>query len=349
MVKVEFSFMDVFEAEAVSSSWSASYDRHIEMARDAERLGYRSIHFIEHQNAFFPCVTSSNVYLAAVARETSTLRFGPMVYQLPLHHPIRLAQDAAMVDQLSHGRLDFGFGYGPQKHEFDRWHMPFTQRRDMGVEALDIIVKAWTQDEVTYEGAFWTFDEALPKPKPYQQPHPPIWMGAHSETSFDYAARMNFNVAQNIDIDTAVDEKFAYFRDRWHEAGHPGPMPHQMLVRHVHVAPTDEQARAEAEPSLVRGMRGGSGTRRLQPEEQTPDMIEHVRVYEETVGSYDFWIDNGLALVGSPEKVIRLIREQQARAGYDILCTQHSLLGLPAELADSSMQLFGQEVIPAFR
>lgn len=349
MVKLEFGLMDAFEAEGSSASWSASYERHIELAQRSEQWGYRSYHFIEHQNALFPCVTSSNVYLAAVARETSTLRFGPMVYQLPLHHPVRLAQDAAMVDQLSHGRLDFGFGYGPQKHEFDRWHMPFTERREMGLEALEIILKAWTEDTVTYEGEYWNFDEALPKPKPYQQPHPPIWMGAHSETSFDYAATMNFNVAQNIDIDAAVAEKFAYFRDRWGEAGHPGPMPHQMLVRHVHVAETDEQARAEAEPSLLRGMRGGKGTRQLQPEERTPDMIEHVRVYDETVGSYEFWIENGLALVGSPETVIRRLEAQQALSGHDVFCAQHLLLGMPSDLVDKSLRLFGQEVIPAFR
>src|SRR2546422_467342 len=83
--------------------------------------------------------------------------------QVPLYHPIRLAQDAAMVDQLSHGRLDFGLGYGPRIDEFRRWKLPFTERREMGNEAMEIILKAWTEDTVTYEGEYWSFDEALPK------------------------------------------------------------------------------------------------------------------------------------------------------------------------------------------
>src|SRR5919205_65409 len=96
------------------------------------------------------------------------LRFGPMVYQLPMHHPIRLAQDAATVDHLSHGRLEFGAGYGIHAHEFMRWELPFAERRQMGEELMEIVLKAWTDEEVTYHGKYWSFDEALPKPKPYQ-------------------------------------------------------------------------------------------------------------------------------------------------------------------------------------
>jgi alkanesulfonate monooxygenase SsuD/methylene tetrahydromethanopterin reductase-like flavin-dependent oxidoreductase (luciferase family) len=347
MAKLDFGIMDGLDAESGGGSSADLYEQHIAYAQDAERCGYRYYFFIEHQNAFFTCITSPNVYLAALARETSSLRFGPMVYQVPMYHPIRLAQDCAMVDQLSHGRLEFGLGYGPQKHEFDRWKLPFTERREMGIEAMDIVIKAWTEDTVTYEGEYWSFDEALPKPKPYQQPYPPVWLGAHSPTSFDYAAKMNFHVAQNIDVDAQVAEKFAYWRQAWEACGHPGPRPRQLLVRHVHVAPTDEQARAEAEPSMLRGMRGGR-QRILAPEERTAVMEEIVRVYQETNDSYDFWIDNGLAVVGSPETVIRRLQEQQAFVGYDVFVGQHHFTGMPNDAVERSMQLFGNEVIPAF-
>ena len=348
MQKLAFGVMDSFETGPGGALDSEVYEQHIAYAQDAERSGYRYYFFIEHQNAFFTCVTAPNVYLAALSRETTKLRFGHMVYQVPMYHPIRLAQDAAMVDQLSHGRLDFGLGYGPRIDEFRRWKLPFTERREMGVEAMDIILKAWTQDEVTYDGEYWSFDEALPKPKPYQQPHPPVWLGAHSPASFDYAAKMNFHVAQNIDVDNQVAEKFAYWRDAWSVAGHAEPRPQQMLVRHVHVAETDEQARAEAEPLMLRGMRGGA-RRVIAPEERTAVLEELVRVYEETSRSYDFWIDNGLALVGSPETVIRRLREQQAFVGYDVFVGQHHFTGMAQPVVESSMRLFGAEVIPAFR
>src|SRR6266508_3849007 len=223
MATLTFGVMDSFETGPGGGLDADIYEQHITYAQEVERRGYRYYFFIEHQNAFFTCVTSPNVYLAALSRETSSLRFGPMVYQVPMYHPIRLAQDAAMVDQLSRGRLEFGLGYGPRIDEFRRWKLPFTERREMGVEAMDIILKAWTQDEVTYDGEYWSFDEALPKPKPFQKPYPPVWLGAHSPTSFDYAAQMNFHVAQNIDIDSVVGEKFAYLRRAWDAAGHDGP------------------------------------------------------------------------------------------------------------------------------
>jgi alkanesulfonate monooxygenase SsuD/methylene tetrahydromethanopterin reductase-like flavin-dependent oxidoreductase (luciferase family) len=347
MIKLEFGILDGFEAEGPGERTAEAYERHIRYAQEAERLGYQYYYFIEHQNAPFPCLTAPSVYLAALARETSTLRFGPMVYQLPMHHPIRLAEDAATVDHLSHGRLEFSFGYGTQRREFLPWHLEFPERREIGLEVMDIVLKAWTEDSVTYHGKHWSFTEALAKPKPYQQPYPRIWQGAHSHESFDYAAEHNYHVAQNIEIDSTVAEKFAYWRKAWEAQGHPRPRPQQMLVRHVHVAPTDEQARAEAEPSMLRGMRGTP--RALHAEERNPVMEEIIRVYSETIGSYDFWIDNGLAIVGSPESVIRMIQEQQQLVGYDVFCAQHQFTAMPLEWSEASLRLFGEEVIPAFR
>jgi alkanesulfonate monooxygenase SsuD/methylene tetrahydromethanopterin reductase-like flavin-dependent oxidoreductase (luciferase family) len=202
----------------------------------------------------------------------------------------------------------------------------------------------------------------LPKPKPYQQPHPPVWIGAHSRVSFDYAARHNFNVGQNIDVDDVMAEKFAYFRQAWQACGHAGPMPRMLVARHVHVAETDERARAEAEPYLLKGFFGGSsamqqiartrigfgGDPRMTGGERSPDIDERGRVFAELSRSYDFWIDNGLALVGSPETVVRRLRDQQQRLGYDIFLAQHQLGDLPREQAVKSLELFGREVIPAF-
>lgn len=363
MAEIQFGLFDGFGESEMAQPPADVYDQHIERAQLAEGIGYQYYFFIEHQNAPFAYISAPSVYLAALARETTTLRFGPMVYQLPMHHPIRLAQDAAMLDQLSRGRLEFGIGYGIHQHEFLRWKLPFPERRDMGLEAMDIIVQAWTQDSVTYDGSYWSFDEALPKPKPYQQPHPPVWVGAHSATSFDYAAEHGFDVAQNIDTDAVVAEKFAYFCQAWQRLGHPGPMPRMMLARHVHLAETDEQAREESEPLLLQGFFGGGrgveiiartrigwgGDPRGTGGERTPDIIERGRVFQELTRSYDFWIDNGIALVGSPETVIRRLREQQQRVGYTVFCTQHQIADMPGELVLKSLKLFGEEVIPAFR
>jgi alkanesulfonate monooxygenase SsuD/methylene tetrahydromethanopterin reductase-like flavin-dependent oxidoreductase (luciferase family) len=359
---LEFGIMDGFGDIAGYATAAEGYDQHIRDAVLGERLGYRYYFFVEHQNATFNYVSSPSVYLASLARETTSLRFGPMVYQLPMYHPIRLAQDAALLDNLSHGRLDFGAGFGIQAHEFMRWKLPFGERRAMGEEVMDIVLKAWTQDEVTYDGQYWSFDEALPKPKPYQQPYPPVWVGAHSQQSFDYAACHNFHVGQNIDVDSVAAEKFAYFKKAWKAQGHTGSMPRMLLARHVHVADTDEQARDEAEPELLKGFFGTGGpaaglthTRigaggdpRGTGGERSPDIDERGRVFRETGQSYDFWIDNGLALIGSPETVIRLLQDQQTRVGYDVFLAQHQIATMPLEQVTRSLKLFGEEVMPAF-
>jgi alkanesulfonate monooxygenase SsuD/methylene tetrahydromethanopterin reductase-like flavin-dependent oxidoreductase (luciferase family) len=368
MGKLEIGLYDVFTPATMAASPVVAdvYDAHIRTAQEAEHLGYKYYFSIEHQTSTISYLSAPNVYLTALARHTSALRFGVMIYQLPFHNPIRLAQDAAMLDHLSRGRLEFGAGTGVSPHEFIRWNVPFDRRREMSEEALDIVIKAWTEDSVTYEGEFFKYVEVLTTPKPYQQPHPPIWFGAHSAASFEYAARCNFNVSQNIDIDPVIAAKFATWRQLWKECGHQGPMPRAFLTRHVHVAETDEQARAEAEHHLAtpreadpvfrgagqeavaRARMGYGPDGRYAGEAGTPERLELRRVFQERAKSYDFWIDNGLALVGSPDTVIRKIQEQHALIGHDVLCTQHGFGRLAPELVKKSITLFGQEVIPAF-
>ena len=355
MSRLEFGIFDPFRGFEFdgASSIAEVYEQHIREAQLAEQLGYRYYFLIEHQSAVVGQITSPAVYLTAVAQHTSAIRLGTMIFPLPFYHPIRLAQDAAMLDHLSHGRLEFGFGLGTSQHEFQRWHVPYSQRREMAEEAMEIILESWLGESVTSQGKYWAFDEALPVPKPYQKPHPPIWVAAHSLPSFEYAARKNFNVAQNIDVDPVIARNFESWRGLWKAQEHPGPMPHTFLTRSVWVAETDEQAREEAEDSLllsytlgaekIKNSRIGPGTR-----EDTPRGREANRVFQGMATSYDFWVDNGLALVGSPDTVVRQLKDSQRRLGYDVFCANFRFGPMPNELVEKSIRLFGQEVMPAF-
>ena len=221
--KLEFGLFDSFGPFEMKEFPTVLevYEAHMREAQEAEQLGYRYYFFIEHQNSPVCSVTAPNIYLTALACRTSVLRFGLMIYQLPFHHPVRLAQDLATLDQLSRGRLEFGAGTGVLMHEFIRWNLPFESRHEMSAEALDIIVRAWTSDTLTYQGKYWQLDEAMPTPRPYQAPHPPVWVAAHSAASFDYAAKHNYDIAQNIDVDTVIAEKFATYRRLWKQYAHP--------------------------------------------------------------------------------------------------------------------------------
>lgn len=368
MGKLEIGLYDILDGAAMAAFPVAAdvYDQHLQMAQEAEQLGYKYYFSIEHQTSKLSYLSSPNIYLTALARATSTIRFGAMIYQLPFHHPLRLAQDTAMLDHLSRGRLEFGAGTGVAPHEFIRWNVPFEDRRAISEETLEIVRRAWTQGSVTFKGKFFDFKEAQTSPKPYQQPHPPIWFAAHSAASFEYAAKMNFNVSQNIDTDEVIAEKFANWRNLWKQAGHDGPMPKTFLARHVHVADTDEQARAEAEPHLVRpreadpefvktdvketaniGVSLSSDGRYLR-EQDTPERLELQRIFRERGKSYDFWVDTGMAIVGSPDTVARKMQEQLDLIGHDIFCAQHWFGGMPADTVMKSIRLFGEKVLPAF-
>jgi len=370
--KLEFGLWDSIGgySEEYDGQTADIYDEHIRLAQRIEEFGWHSYFIIEHQNGDISRITAPSVYLTAVARETSRLRIGAMMYQLPLHHPIRLAQEVAMLDQLSRGRVEFGTGIGVREHEFMRWNINFNERAAMAEEVIKIVKMAWTQDEVTFEGKYWHFDEALPQPKPYQKPYPPIWAAVHSDASCEFAARNNYNVSQNLDTDEVVKRKFDVYRRVWAECGHPGPMPRTFLHRPVHVAETDEKAHEEARPYVASragipdagptnmrltgrlvGSRIGLGThaRGMGSDSERPDNKERGLAMDRATRDYDFSLDNGLAIVGSPETVIRRIQEQRAFVGYDILCTAHGIGRMPEPLVANSIELFGKEVIPAFR
>ena len=228
-----------------------AYEQAIREVQLEERLGFGYHFIIEHQGHSGGQLTSPAVYLAALAQHTRTIRIGAMIFLVPFYNPIRLAQDVATVDQLSRGRLDFGAGAGVGEMEFTRWKLPFHERRAMAEEALEIIERAWTEESVTYHGEYWHFDEALPLPKPYQKPHPPIWFAGLSRESLEYAAAHNYNLGQFLMSTSDIAERVTLWRRLWGEAGHRGPLPHVFLTRAVYVAETDEQAREEIAPYIV--------------------------------------------------------------------------------------------------
>ena len=254
MREIEFGVWDQMQTYEVMSSRRAAdvYELHIRQGRLMEEVGFEYYWTLEHQGSYVGAVTSPQMFLTALARETERIRLGTMIWQLPFHHPVRLAQDIAMLDHLSAGRAEFGTGIGVHEHEFIRWGLNFYDRQAMGEESLDIIELAWRGDgRVSYEGRFWQIDEALIQPMPYQQPHPPIWAAVHSPAAIEFAARRGYDMAQNIDTDESMIKKFADWREAWTRYGHDGPMPRQFLMRVVHVAETDEKAHEQARAYLM--------------------------------------------------------------------------------------------------
>ncbi len=366
MAKMDFAFWDAVGGYSEKYETMADrYDDHIKLAEEVERLGWHSYFVIEHQNSPVGRITAPTVYLTAVARATSALRIGAMMWQLPFYHPIRLAQEVAMLDQLSRGRVEFGTGIGVHEHEFIRWGVDYYQRAAIAGEVLDIVKMAWTQKEVTFKGKYFTFDEALPQPQPYQQPYPPIWAAVHSDAAIEFAARGNYHVSQNLDTDDVVARKFQLYRDIWKQCEHGGTMPRIFLQRQVHIAETDEKAHDEARQYIASRAGGavpvgggpiaetrigwGSHPRGMGRDSERADDKARGETIRNAANSYEYNIENGLAVVGSPETVIKTLQASQQKIGYDIFCTNHEIGRMPDEMVANSIKLFGKEVIPAFK
>src|SRR5262245_3622943 len=169
------------------------YHEVIEEAEYAETLGFEGFwvgehHFQASQRAF----PSPQMLLAAIAQRTKKLRLGTGVSVLPVNDPIRLAEDIAALDLISHGRACFGVGRGYQPHEYAGFNIPMESTKERFWECLEIIRRAWTQESFSYEGKFYHYRDIALLPRPVQKPHPPIWVAAASPGAAEGVAQRGY-------------------------------------------------------------------------------------------------------------------------------------------------------------
>ena len=202
---------------------SEGYHDFIRYVIAAEELGFSSVFLVEHHFTGFGQVSASLNLLSYLAARTSTIRLGTAVVVLPWHNPVLVAEEAATLDLLSNGRLDFGVGKGYRPYEFSGFCIPQDEATARFDEAIDVIRKAWTsKGRFSYEGRWWRYDNIVVEPAPIQQPHPPFWMGAGSPESIRRAAREGYNLLldQIAPIDVIID-RVRVFREECEAVGRP--------------------------------------------------------------------------------------------------------------------------------
>ena len=162
---------------------------------EAEALGFHSTFVVEHHFTGYGQVSATLNLLTWLGARTRTLRLGTAVIVLPWHNPVLLAEQAATLDLLSGGRLDFGIGKGYRYNEFAGFRVPMEEADARFDECLEVLLKAWTADEpFSHRGKYWEFDNIVVEPPTAQKPHPPIWMGAGSDRSIRQVAAQGFNL-----------------------------------------------------------------------------------------------------------------------------------------------------------
>ena len=316
-------------------------DGHLEFVEAAERLGYESIWLNEEHFVAEKRLCLAPIPLASfLAGRTDTLRLGFSVIQLPVHDPLRLAEDIATLDVLSGGRVDFGISRSGN----DRYHrgfgIPRDERTERFDEALDFIQKYWTADgAIDHPGRFYHYENVLLSPKPIQRPHPPIYIGARQPESVRRVAQSGHRLIEGV-IQTLsyTIEDIATFRDAAREARR-ALLPEDVTIgRFVFVAETDARAQEDAQPviaALAENFRRGGLL-------QTGYVVNSDQLDLET-------FQREIAIVGSPETCATQIAALERSLGFGRFNCGFGFSGYARpEHVKRSFQLFGEEVIPLF-
>jgi alkanesulfonate monooxygenase SsuD/methylene tetrahydromethanopterin reductase-like flavin-dependent oxidoreductase (luciferase family) len=311
------------------------YEARLKLVEFYDQNGFYAYHIAEHHQTPLGMAASPSVFLAAVAQRSKRLRFGPMIWALPLYHPIRMIEEICMLDQMSGGRLEMGFGRGASPIELEYFGQNPDDAQAIYNEALELIVKGLTEKSLTYHGKFFNFDDVPMALDTFQKPYPPIWYGVHAPESAARAAKRGLHA---IELDNPRDTKIAYdrFRAAWKEAHGERPLPLMGLGRFIVVAPTDAEAVAiarraypvwEKNFSFLRNLRNRTS---IHPRPPTYDELEKV----------------GQGIAGSPGTVTAFLREQLVYTGSNYLVGQYAFGDLTQAETLRSLELFKNEVMP---
>src|SRR5713101_8115638 len=214
----------------------------------AERWGLDAMWLAELHTAPTRSVLSAPLNIAsAIAARTKRIKVGTAVQVLPLCHPLQLAEEAATVDQISHGRLIFGVGRSGFARTYEHYGVPYAESRERFAETLEIVRRAWTEETFSYEGEHFQFHNTCVVPKPYQQPHPPIRVAATSPDTFPSIGAQGYDIFAAVRLGTLAElaPNIAAYRSAYAQAGHPGKG--QVFLR-VPVYIADDMSRAIEEP-----------------------------------------------------------------------------------------------------
>ena len=344
----------------------------------ADELGYDYIWLVEHHFLdTFSVSSSPDILFGAASRLTRRIRLGFGVVVLPQHHPIRVAEKVAMVDQLSDGRVDFGTGRGGA-YEQTGFEVDPRETRSMWDEAMQMIPRMWGAEEFSWEGKHWRVPPRKVIPKPLQKPHPPIWLAGMQPSSYRIAADRGLGM---LSLSTGAPSELApyiaEYKERIKSANPLGAVVNDQWA-HLAVAHCGTD-RAEAQDLAVGAMKSFFGPDRPYTQGQSevyrqlvkgwggiPDHLENqfkwILEEEADVGGGEFSVERsafdqfdaetlcsrGVVIAGDPAACVEGVRRHQ-EAGEDQVLLLMQLDTIPHEKVISSIRLFAQEVLPAFR
>jgi alkanesulfonate monooxygenase SsuD/methylene tetrahydromethanopterin reductase-like flavin-dependent oxidoreductase (luciferase family) len=319
---------------------------HIELG---DTLGFDAAWLGElHFSRTFSILADPLMVLAAAAQRTTRIRLGTAVTLLPLHNPVKIAEEAATADILSDGRLEFGVGRGTAPLHYAGYGIPQEESRERFEEALDFILRGWTNETFSFEGKHFRVQGLSLVPRPVQSPHPPVRIAANSPNTFPLAGRRKLPIFATplINPPDKLKEGLGVYRDTL-PAGTPGDAA---LAFPVHVATSRAQARQECEAGLLRFLR--EAAERLRPLGQADiksfEAFHQVLARIERVKYEDF--DREMGVFGDPEYCVERVQALQREYGMDeFICYFNQGGIMDHAMVKQSMTSFARDVMPHCR
>jgi alkanesulfonate monooxygenase SsuD/methylene tetrahydromethanopterin reductase-like flavin-dependent oxidoreductase (luciferase family) len=315
------------------------YEDRLKLIEAYDRAGFHTYHCAEHHFTPLGMAASPSVFLSAVAQRTKRLRFGPLVYTLALYHPLRLAEEICMLDQMSRGRLDVGVGKGISPIETGYYGVDYTEADKIFAEALAVIRQSMTEEKLSFEGRYYKFKDVPIQLKPFQKPHPPLWYGVISPDSAARAAQARMNIIGNVTASMfrGMSERY---RATWQAPAGGGELPKLGINRYLVLADTATEAldvgrrayrRWHANFMALWNMHGRAPMGVNYPPEIDGQMVD------------------GRAVVGTPDTVLQSLQAQLAESGANYMVCRFAFGDLTLSESLRSLDLFTRHVMPALR
>jgi alkanesulfonate monooxygenase SsuD/methylene tetrahydromethanopterin reductase-like flavin-dependent oxidoreductase (luciferase family) len=318
----------------------AQYESRLKLVEAYDAGGFHAYHLAEHHATPLGMAPSPSVFLAAVAQRTRRLRLGPLVYTLPLYHPVRVYEEICMLDHMSGGRLELGVGRGAVPHEIEHYSIAPSEGQARYFETYEILMKAFAGKALNHAGTFYSFRDVPLEIAPVQKPHPPLWYGVSQPEATAWAAQNNLNVV--INGPTAMVRGIVErYRSEWAQGGRDAAqIPFMAMNRHIVIAETDRDAQDIAERAYA--IWRASFLSLWQRHGTTPPNIS--ALYGHTFAELQA---RGQGFAGSPDTVRSALERQIRETGVNYLMCRFAFGDLSFDESHRTVGLFVTHVMSA--
>lgn len=358
-----------FDAETAART----YEEHLLAWEEMDRLGFDGVGLNEHHTTPHGLMCSPNMMAAVGAQRTKNLKFLILGELLPLHNPLRIAEEIAMADCMSKGRVWPGFARGVPR-EYKVYDVPMSESRARFEESFDIIMKAWTEDVFSHQGKFWSFKDMAIWPRTYQQPYPKLWVPfSGSKETIQWAARHNINAVIPDNTPGFLEDVIGYYGRCLAEHGHRITPDHICLFTDAYVADSKAQAideyspyflyfnqtlwhhgsltqeaikESEAKPAASVPTTPPPSLDYVRPENLGAAVLDRAKIRNVTQSQINERVGSGELNWGSPKEITERLIESAEQAGTNTILLNVNVGAMPYELFLEQIRRFGRDVLP---